>query len=198
MEANKVEDKKTDIFTCGKELFSTKGFKDTNVSNITKMAGIAVGTFYNYYPSKEKLFLEIFLEENAKLKKSMMQSLDLDEDPLKLMKQLMELNIQGMYANPILKEWYNKDVFDKIEQLYREENGIHAVDFLYDSFTELVKKWQAEGKMRNDIDCKLIMALFTALINIDTHKEEIGASHFPQLLDYLAEFVMKGLTDCPK
>ncbi len=193
-----MEDKKTEIFTCGKELFSTKGFKDTNVSNITKMAGIGVGTFYNYYPSKEKLFLEIFLEENAKLKRSIMESLDLDEEPLKLIKQLFALNIQGMYANPILKEWYNRDVFGKIEQLYREENGIHAVDFLYDSFAELVKKWQTEGKMRNDIDCGLIMAFFTALINIDTHKEEIGIHYFPQLLDYLEEFIMKGLMDCPE
>ena len=51
-----MKDKKTDIFNCGKELFSSKGFKDTNVSDITKVAGMGVGTFYNYYDSKEKLF----------------------------------------------------------------------------------------------------------------------------------------------
>ncbi|WP_242832622.1 TetR/AcrR family transcriptional regulator [Clostridium saccharoperbutylacetonicum] len=39
------------------------------MSDITKKAGIGVGTFYNYYSSKEKLFMEIFLEENVKLKK---------------------------------------------------------------------------------------------------------------------------------
>ena len=38
-----MEDKKEIIFNCAKELFITKGFKDTNVSDITKMAGIAVG-----------------------------------------------------------------------------------------------------------------------------------------------------------
>lgn len=65
-----MEDKKTKIYDCGKEIFSNKGFKDTNVSDITKKAGIAIGTFYNYYPSKEKLFMDIFLEENAKLKKT--------------------------------------------------------------------------------------------------------------------------------
>lgn len=65
-----MEDKKTKIYECAKELFSNKGFKDTNVSGITKMAGIAVGSFYNYYPSKEKLFMDIFLEENEKLKKA--------------------------------------------------------------------------------------------------------------------------------
>lgn len=193
-----MRDKKAEIFNCGKELFSSKGFKDTNVSDITKLAGIGVGTFYNYYPSKEKLFMEIFLEENVKLKKSFIESIDLDGDPIPVVKEIMLLNISGMNSNPILREWYKKDVFGKLEQQYREENGIKYVDFLYNTFIEVVKKWQLEGKMRDDIDCEHIMAMFAALVNIDTHKEEVGIQYFPQILDYLAEFVMKGLTDLPK
>lgn len=188
-----MEDKKTEIFNCGKDLFCIRGFKNTNVSDITKMAGIAVGTFYNYYSSKEKLFMDIYIKENEQLKKNIMQSVDIDEEPLKLMKQLLILNNSGMSSNPILKEWYNKDVFNKIEQVYREENGNDAVNFLYASLAMMVEKWQKEGKMRNDIDGELIMALFAAIINIDTHKEEIGLSYFPKLMDYLGEFVMKGL-----
>ena len=195
---SKLEDKKTDIFNCGKELFSSKGFKDTNVADITKMAGIGVGTFYNYYSSKENLFMEIMLEENVKLKKSIMESINLEADPFQVIKELMTLNMKGMYSNPILKEWYNRDVYSKIEQHYREEKGIERVDFMYDSFLVIVKKWQKEGKMRSDIDSEFIMAIFTALISIDTHKEEIGIQYFPQIMEYLAEFIMKGLTDCYK
>lgn len=190
-----MDDKKTAIFNCGKELFRSKGFKDTNVSDITKATGIAVGTFYNYYSSKEALFLEIFLEENVKLKKSMLDSIDLNEDPLQLMKKFLAMNLKGMNSNPILREWYNKDVFGKLEQLYREQNGLDKVDFLYGSFVELVKQWQAEGKIRADLDAEFIMALFAAIINMDTHKEEIGIEFFPKLLDYMAEFAMKGLTE---
>lgn len=189
-----MRDKRADILNCGKELFSSKGFKDTNVSDITKMAGIAVGTFYIYYSSKEKLFLEIFLEENVKLKERIMESVDLNDEPLKLIKEVMILNTKGMYSNPILKEWYNKDVFSKIEQVYREQNGKSAVDFMMGSSIELIKRWQTEGKMRNDLDCDFIMAIFTALINIDIHKEEIGIQYFPDILDYMTEFVFKGLT----
>lgn len=193
-----MEDKKTELYHCGKELFSAKGFKDTNIADITKMAGVSVGTFYNYYPSKEKLFMEIYLDENVKLKKSMMASVDPEDDPVKLIKQMIALNIAGLKSNPILCQWYNRDVFGKIERLFREENGIDAVDFLYGSTIELVKKWQAEGKMRGDIDSELIMALFAAIINIDTHKEEIGLQYFPQLMDYMTDFVLLGLTDCAK
>ncbi|AUM94951.1 TPA: TetR/AcrR family transcriptional regulator [Clostridium botulinum] len=191
-----MEDKKTLIYDCAKEIFAIKGFKDTNISDIAKMAGMAVGTFYNYYPSKEKLFMDIYLEENAKLKKSCLQSVDLKEDPLTVTKKMLEINLEGMKANPILKEWYNKDVFAKIERTYREQNEIQTVDFLYDSFLEVVKQWQAQGKIRSDIDSKMIMMIFAAIINVDTHKEEIGLEYFPQLMECLTELIFKGLADC--
>lgn len=192
-----MDNKKTQIYDSAKELFSLNGFKDTNVSDITKKAGVAVGTFYNYYSSKEKLFMDIFLDENVKLKKSCLQSIDLNNSPLEVVRQMLSLNVQGMKANPVLKEWYNKSVFNKIEQIYREENGLKDFDFLYDSFYEIILKWQEEGKMRRDIDSKIIMTIFAAIINVDTHKEEIGIQYFPELLDYMSEFIMKGLTDCP-
>jgi AcrR family transcriptional regulator len=191
-----LTDKKTLIRNCGKDLFSSKGFKDTNVVEITKMAGVATGTFYNYYASKEKLFMDLFLEENAKLKKDIMKSIDLNGDPVNVVKEMMFLNDQGMKVNSILREWYNKDVFAKIEQNYREENGLDSVGFLYDSFIEIVKRWQIEGKMRHDIDAEMIMAIFAALINVDTHKEEVGLQYFPQVLEHLTEFALTGLTDC--
>lgn len=191
-----MSDKKSDIFNSGRALFCSKGFKDTNVSDITKMAGLGVGTFYNYYSSKEKLFLEIFRKENEILKKSIVESVNLDDEPAKVMREVMLLNLSGMNSNPILKEWYNWDVFSKLEQSYSEEDIKNDTYFMYDIFAELIKKWQTEGKIRNDIDFKLILAFFTAVINIDTHKSEIGIQYFPQILNYLGEFIIKGLTDC--
>ncbi len=191
-----MEDKKTLIYDSAKALFGMKGFKDTNISEITKKAGMAVGTFYNYYSSKEKLFMDIFLEENAKLKQTCFQSLDLGQSPLLVVRQMLKLNVEGMKENPILKEWYNKSVFEKLQQFYREENGIDTVDFLYDSFLKLINHWKDQGKMRSDIDSKMIMMIFAAIINVDTHKEEIGLEYFPELLEQMTELIMNSLVDC--
>jgi Transcriptional regulator len=191
-----MEDKKSIIYDCAKELFSAKGFKETNISEIAKRAGMAVGTFYNYYPSKEKLFMDIFLEENAKMKQTCFQSLDLEHPPMEVIGQMLELNVEGTKSNPILREWYNRSVFEKLEQVYREEKGVDTVDFLYDSFLELITLWQKQGKMRKDIDSKMIMMVFAAVINVDTHKEEIGIEYFPELLHLMTELIMKGLMDC--
>ncbi|MGG4397395.1 TetR/AcrR family transcriptional regulator [Paenibacillus thiaminolyticus] len=189
-------DKKQLIFNCGWELFHSKGFKDTNIADIAKMAGIAVGTFYNYYSSKEKLFFEIYMKENEILKKRIVESLDMNQDPVKLVSTLVEQNISAMNSSIILKEWYNRDLFRELEHYYEEVKGND--DSVRSLYTDLFKKWKAEGKIREDIDDELLPAFFDSLAYIDSHKEEIGVRHFPQVIQYLAEFIMKGLTDCQK
>ena len=107
------------------------------------------------------------------------------------------LNLEGMKSNPILSQWYNRDAFEKIERLFRKENGMGAMDFFYKDTVALIRMQQAEGKIRKDIDSKPIMAKFMAIININTHTDEIGLQYFPQLQEYLTEFVLKGLADEP-
>ncbi|MEA4816385.1 MAG: TetR/AcrR family transcriptional regulator [Lachnospiraceae bacterium] len=189
-----MNEKKEIIFRCGKDLFERKGYKDTSVAEIMKQSGMATGTFYNYYTSKDALFAEIYNQENAKLKRVIIASLNMEDSPFAVIQDVILKNYRGMMENPILREWYNKDVFQKIEQSFRQENGLLHVDFLYDKFIEVVRKWQAEGKMRSDISAEMIMAMFTALVNVDIHKEEIGLDYFPVVLEYLMEFTVKGLT----
>ena len=190
-----MEDKKAAIYGCAQELFASRGFKDTNVADITKKAGYSVGTFYNYYASKDKLFVEIMERETEQMMQRILGKLDMNDDPVRLIKQLLALNMEGMLANPILRQWYNPEVSGKIERLYREEDALQNLDFLYRDFLKLVRQWQQEGRMRADIQSDMIMALFGAIIRIGYHKEEIGLQYFPALQDYLTDFVLRGLTD---
>ncbi|HQJ38103.1 MAG TPA: TetR/AcrR family transcriptional regulator [Bacillota bacterium] len=194
-----MTDKKSDIFNAGRELFFSKGFKDTNVSEIAKLAGIGVGTFYNYYSSKEELFLEVFLKENEDLKKRLYESVDLNDDPVTFVTKFLTKNITEMNSNLILKEWYNRELFSKLEQYFYEQDGMSSIDELMKSGRlELVRQWKAEGKMRNDIDDEMICAIFDSIPYIDIHKYDIGIQYYPQIMYYITEFIMKGLTDCPK
>ncbi|MDD4840544.1 MAG: TetR/AcrR family transcriptional regulator [Sphaerochaetaceae bacterium] len=186
-------DKKAVIYDCAKELFIINGFKDTNIAMITEKANVAVGTFYSYYPSKEKLFFEIFLEENIKLKKQCLTVIDMRQKPLEVISHMMALNSEGFRTNPILVEWYDKKVFAKIEKLFREEHGSQSTEFLYDYFLDLVKQWQQQNVIRDDIDSTMIMKIFTAIMNVDVHKEEIGIEYFPQLLNVMTELIMESL-----
>lgn len=187
-------DIKSDIYKYGKALFSSKGFKKTNIKEIAESVGIGVGTFYNYYTSKEQLFLEIYIQENENLKKLLMESIDLDQEPLKVINQLIMGNVEAIQINPILKEWYSQNFYKKLEQYYRNE-GSKSIDSFRDFYIDLFKKWKAQGKIREDIDEDLLPVFIDSLICIDTHKDDIGIQYFPQLIQYLAEFIMQGLTN---
>jgi AcrR family transcriptional regulator len=186
--------KKAEIFRCGKALFEQKGFKDTNIAGIMQMAGYATGSFYRYYPSKDCLFMEIYNQENTALKKEIIKAVDIHGEPMAVMQQMMAMNLAGMKENPILKEWYNREVFDKIERNFRESGAMDNVDFLYDCFIDVIRIWQKEKRMRSDIPAEMIMAIFTAFINVDLHKEEVGVEYFPEVMEYLGLFIMQGLT----
>lgn len=51
------------IVRAGEELFRTKGFSETTIEEITGETGVARGTFYNYFQTKEDLALEIVYEK---------------------------------------------------------------------------------------------------------------------------------------
>ncbi|MDG6244031.1 MAG: TetR/AcrR family transcriptional regulator [Methanolobus sp.] len=54
------------IFEVSARLFREKGFKNTTVDEITKEAGIAKGTFFNSFLTKEAL-LFYFRQQNEEL-----------------------------------------------------------------------------------------------------------------------------------
>ena len=54
IEENKRE-KKRKLFDAALELFTSKGFHDTSISNIVRKAGLAKGTFYLYFKDKYDL-----------------------------------------------------------------------------------------------------------------------------------------------
>lgn len=55
----------------GEELILKSGYYETKVEDITKEAGVAKGTFYIYFSSKEDIFIEILKGKIAKAVESM-------------------------------------------------------------------------------------------------------------------------------
>ena len=50
------------ILASGKSLFRSKGFAQTTTRDLSRTAGIAVGTLFNYFPNKESLGMSILAE----------------------------------------------------------------------------------------------------------------------------------------
>jgi AcrR family transcriptional regulator len=188
------DDREEDIVEAGRKLFGGRGFKATNISEIAHEAGIAVGSFYKFFASKEELFLRVYLEENEALKRRLFESVDDTADPVDLVTSLVSRNAIEMNENPILREWYNQDLMAKLEKRFEAQRGVASIHELMDAgVRQMVLRWQAAGRMRRDIEPEMIIAMFKSVAYIDLHKAEIGPEFFPEVLTRISEFIIRGL-----
>lgn len=72
-----------EILTVATEIFAEKGFASTDVQEIADRLGIAKGTVYHYFPSKEQLFLASVDRGMAGLSKDIHASLAVSADPIR-------------------------------------------------------------------------------------------------------------------
>ncbi|MBE5812997.1 MAG: TetR/AcrR family transcriptional regulator [Clostridiales bacterium] len=102
------------IFDKSMQLFADKGYNDTSIEEITAVAGIAKGTFYYHFSSKEEVF-NFLIDEGMKL---LMNNIELKtnkaQNSIAKLKAviLIQIKIVIKYENfirLILSEMWGKD-----------------------------------------------------------------------------------------
>lgn len=61
------------IIASAQQAFASFGFHDASIVKITEGAGVAMGTFYLYFPGKLELFREVVFDLNRQLRQAMSQ-----------------------------------------------------------------------------------------------------------------------------
>ena len=64
---------RNNLIETGRELFGKYGLKKTSIGDLTKAVGIAQGSFYTFFKSKEKLYLEIIDREGELIKRKFLK-----------------------------------------------------------------------------------------------------------------------------
>ncbi|CAF30347.1 TetR/AcrR family transcriptional regulator [Methanococcus maripaludis] len=75
MKAN-IEDKRKAIMDAALKLFTERGFHGTSTAQISKEAGVATGTLFHYFPTKEDLINNLYFEVKADLSRTMVKDLE--------------------------------------------------------------------------------------------------------------------------
>lgn len=108
------KEKEIQIFKAAWALFTQKGFHDTKVSEIAKLARIGKGTVYEYFPSKEELAKEMVIYHLTSGYKELLLDLTTLPDPEAQMRHLAQHDIaQGIDLFKTLKILQMIDNFDK-------------------------------------------------------------------------------------
>jgi len=73
-----VKDKRTAIMEAALKLFTERGFHGTSTAQISKEAGVATGTLFNYFPTKEYLINSLYFEVKGRLSRSMGTGIEIE------------------------------------------------------------------------------------------------------------------------
>ncbi|OFI04986.1 fatty acid metabolism regulator protein [Clostridium acetireducens DSM 10703] len=94
-----MNDTKLLIFESAIKVFSNKGYKGATMDEIAYNAGVAKGTLYYHFKSKEEIFKYIIIEGMHIIKEEMEYNIKLEKDPLKILKILCKVQLNLINKN---------------------------------------------------------------------------------------------------
>ncbi|MFJ8527593.1 TetR family transcriptional regulator [Bacillus pseudomycoides] len=181
--------KKEKIVYAAIEVFQEKGVEKTKISDIVKLAGIAQGTFYLYFPSKLSVMpaiAEVMVEKmihtvkervqnNEPFSKKVMQVIDAVFDFIAEYREIQALMYAGLASTEHIKEW---------ETVYQP---------LYMWLSQFLNEAKDAGAIRNSIHAERTAKLFIALVEsaaeqvylYDHKKDDQADLQKAEVLDFL-------------
>jgi AcrR family transcriptional regulator len=159
------------------EVFAEKRFLDTNVSDIVARAGMAHGTFYRYFNSKEQIFREVALElQRTMLTSSRKSDSSADGDEEEVPPHFDSLDEEMCWritrANRRYLDAYvrNAKLFAVIEQVATFNEELREIRremrrAFVDRAQRSIERMQSEGLALGDVDARYAASALGSMVD---------------------------------
>lgn len=146
-------------------MFAKKGFYATRVSEVAKAAGVADGTIYLYFKSKDELLVSLFEDRVERLLRYVHEELPKTASAAAKLKRIVELQLGLLEGERDLAEVVTV-IVRQSTKLMKEHAAPKFMAYL-DAIARVVADGQASGELRSDISPHLAArAIFGALDGI--------------------------------
>jgi TetR/AcrR family fatty acid metabolism transcriptional regulator len=190
----RVGDKRQRILDAAVRVFAKKGFHATRVSEVAKAAGVADGTIYLYFESKDELLVSLFEDRVQKLLAFLAAELPGAPTASDRLRRIIELQLGLLEGERDLAEVVTV-ILRQSTKLMKEFAAPKFTAYL-DTIARVVAEGQATGELRSDLSPHLAArAIFGALDGI-TMTWALGKADRGGLVrasGQLAELVLRGL-----
>lgn len=174
----------------GKILFSKFGFQKTSIQEITKNVGVAQGTFYNFFNSKEELYFMVLEMEKEKIKEQF-SNVDIfkENQPKKAMKKILTQMLDAIEQNLLIREiYFGRNMENTISpELFEKQ--------FHNNFTlffPLIEKFKNAGFIIEESP-DAIAGVFRSLFLLTLHKKEIGVAVYTETIELFIDLIVDGL-----
>ena len=126
----KKSDKRNRIINAALSVFSKDGFQNSKIEDIARTADIGKGTLYEYFSSKEELFLQVFTNFKESVLSKFWVVLNDRGDPLARLKRVAKISadicaddkIQMRFLAQFSFECITREKGNKLSELLKEYN----------------------------------------------------------------------------
>lgn len=157
-ERKKIQARNT-ILEAGAKLFDSCGFQSTSIADIMNEADMGVGTFYNYFSSKEDVLKAMLNQMSSTLQQEQAEMQEVGVPISKALPRLIMLTARLIDERRFVIPLFISAGSSKDESGNRGSNAPHFMML----FLNLVKEGQKDGCFRNDIAPELITEMFHSL-----------------------------------
>lgn len=169
-----IKDAEKQILQSATELFGQHGYHSADMKMISSKTGIAVGTIYNYFPTKKKLFISV-LEKSWNDTFRRLEDICLyTDDPAAILQQTIEVLYSDMEQRTGLGKIFFPSAY---EELLKDPDIINInttiVSTLADIFS-LIRK-NNDVNINNRLAETLIVSIYV-LLTAHPHKKEDNIS----------------------
>ncbi len=160
---NLKEEKRNKIFNVALKEFAVNDYNSASINNIVEEAGISKGSMYQYFTNKKDLYL--YLLDQASHKKLKFISEHTEETTEDFFAMLKAMHLEGARFD-LTHPKYSKLIINAMNESASEKLGDIGTVLKKRSdqfFEDYIINAQREGKLRSDIDSKLLSFLVSRL-----------------------------------
>jgi AcrR family transcriptional regulator len=172
----------------GYKMFSAYGLKKTNIEEIARAAGISKGAFYNFYDSKEALFMDVIEEAEKRVRLELLAVIDLPGPfPRARLFAVLKKAFSLFEAIPILQFLTGTDydlLFRRIPPDKFQQHVANDQAF----FDEVIAQCRSAGIPIRVTSEQILASLYPLVLSI-MHQEDWGMNSFGGDMDLLLELL---------
>ena len=163
MAATKL-DKRAIILAAARESFERFGYRRTVIDNVVREAGVAKGTFYLYFESKEELFLEVVKAMRAEIMQEYYERVAKETSALGKIEATLRFSLESFDKYPLLARMdINDEEYRLMMSLLADLDVQQEFELVMEFFINMFKKGIEEGGVRADLDLDSAPIVFGSL-----------------------------------
>jgi TetR/AcrR family transcriptional regulator, fatty acid metabolism regulator protein len=175
-------------------VFARAGYYNSRVSDIAREAGIASGTIYLYFKTKDEILVTLFRDKMAEWVEFVRGQIAAERDPVAKLRRLVALHFTVLESNPDLAEVVQVELRQG-HKFFRGASA-HEVSAYFALIGGVLEEGIAGGRIRGDLPVKLATKmLFGAMDQVAT-SWVLGkrAYRLSDAADAVASIFLKGVT----